>query len=238
MTKFYFFFYSIPQNTHDFNWSTFWTAVASIVTLFALGSTWWFFFRGKRDQRSLFYLNKIESYYSEVTTLLNAKDNNNINWHQAIESLKMAESLVDLLKEQPHQNICVMNVMSTGFRIINIIKDIDDFRFFYGLPDYKNTDSASLYQQSNPQSLETPHLRIDPTALHCLCAFIDKVNRIFNDSNFKNTPYHQIFNSNYFKSSIKNAEISGFTEITMKIVLDYIRNFKEHDTVRNNSQPL
>ena len=50
----------------------------------------------------------------------------------------------------------------------------------------------------------------------------------------QNTPYHQIFNSGYFKSSIKNAEISGFTEITMKIVLDYIRDFKEHDAARNN----
>lgn len=38
MTNFYLFFYSIPQNTPDFNWFIFWTAVAGIVTLFALGS--------------------------------------------------------------------------------------------------------------------------------------------------------------------------------------------------------
>lgn len=230
------FFLSSSQEVSSFSWSTFWTAVSGIVTLGALGSTWWFFFRDKRDQRSLLYLNKIEFYYSDVVTLLSAKDNNNINWHQAIESLKMAESLIGLLTEEPHQNMCVMDIMRTGFRIINVIKDIDDFRFFYGVPDYQAVDSSALYQQSNPECFESPHLRIDPTALHCLCAFVDKVNRIFYDSNFKNTPYHQIFESDYFKSSIKNTEISWFTENSMKVVLDYIRDFKEHQAIRNNSQ--
>lgn len=151
----------------------------------------------------------------------------------------MAENLIELLTEKPHQNLCVMDIMRTGFRIISMIKDIDDFRFFYGVPDYQAADSSSLFQHSNPESFESPHFRIDPTALHCLCAFIDKVNRIFYDSNFKSTPYHQIFESDYFKSSIKNADITWFTENSMKVVLDYIKDFKEHQTIRNNrSSPI
>lgn len=69
------FFLSSSQEVSGFNWSTFWTAVSGIVTLGALGTTWWFFFRYKRDQRSLLYLNKIEFYYSDVEALLSAKDN-------------------------------------------------------------------------------------------------------------------------------------------------------------------
>lgn len=235
----YFFFYSQPQNVSSFDWSNFWTAVASMVTLFALASTWWFYFRDKRKQESLFYLQKIESYYSEVTTFFDAKDNNNLKWHYAIESLKMAESLQGSLKEKSHQNICVMDIVSAGFRIRSILGQIDDFRFFYGLSDYKNIDTNLLYLKSHPESLESPCARISPKALLVLCAFLDKVNRIYYDSNFNKTPYHQIFNSDYFKSSIdsiKITELTGFTEIGLKVIFDYIKDFEVHESERKASR--
>lgn len=143
----------------------------------------------------------------------------------------MADNLVNQLKDKAHQNICVMDMMSTGFRIINVIKDIDDFRFFYGVPDYKTKDSALLFQQINPQSFEAPIFRIPPTALSCLCTFIDKVNRIFHDSEL-NVSYHQIFKKDYFKFSIKNPKTSGFSEITMKIVIEYMKDFEKHKIAR------
>ncbi|HCU06277.1 MAG TPA: hypothetical protein DIC42_01645 [Holosporales bacterium] len=209
-----------------------WNAIIGIATFAGLATTWRLFIHSKREQQSLFYLNEIKSYYAKSVSLLKATDNNNVNWHQAIEYLKMAESLVSLLQEQAHQNICVMETMGTGFQIINIVKDIDDFRFFYGIANYKEKDSASLFQKSNPQFFETPMLRIAPKALYCLCAFIDKVNRIFNDLEH-NTARHQIFKKDYFKTSIKNYKISALTEqISMNIVIEYIKNSKQHKIAR------
>lgn len=207
------------------------TTITGLVTFVGLVTTWGLFFHGNRVQRSLFYLNEIKAYYMKAASLLSATNNNNVNWHQAIEYLKMAESLANLLKEQAHQSICVMEIVGTGFQIINIIKDIDDFRFFYGIADYKAQDPASLFQKSNPQLFETPTFRIAPTALSCLCAFIDKVNRIFNDLE-NNVPYHRVFKKNYFMSSIKNYDISGISELSMKIALDYIKDFQKHEIAR------
>lgn len=213
------------------NMSIDWNAIIGIATFAGLIVTWRLFFRDKCIQQSLFYLNEIKSYYAKAASLLSATDNNNVIWHQAIEYLKMAESLVELLKERSHQDICVMETMSTGFQIINTLKDIDDFRFFYGAADYKTKDSASLFQYSNPQFFEKPTLRIAPQALSCLCGFIDKVNRIFNDREH-NTPYGQIFKKDYFISSIKNYEISVFTEISMKKTLEYIEDYNKHKAAR------
>ncbi|HAT3883351.1 TPA: hypothetical protein JBH76_04955 [Legionella pneumophila] len=227
MLDFYFKAPSVVSNAPNIDW----TAVAAIVAAFALLTTWWLFFHSKREQRSLFYLNQIKSYFTQATSLLSVTDNSNVNWHQAIELLKMADNLIGQLKDKAHQHICVMEMMNTGFQIINIIKDIDDFRFFYGVPDYKAKDSASLFQQTNPQFFETPTLRIAPTALSCLCAFIDKVNRIFHESEL-NVPYHLIFKRSYFNVSIKNSTISGFTEITMKVVMEYIKDSKKHKAAR------
>lgn len=227
MLDFYFKAPSIASNDPSIDW----TAIAAIIAIFAIVTTWWLFFHDKRIQRSLFYLNQIKAYYTQATSLLSANDNNNVNWHQAIEILKMAESLVDQLKDKAHQSICVMDIMNTGFQIINVIKDIDDFRFFYGVHDYKTKDSDLLFQQANPQLFETPTLRIAPTALSCLCAFIDKVNRIFHESEL-NVPHHRIFKRSYFNASIKNPSFSVFTEITMKVVMAYMEDFKKHKASR------
>ncbi|KTD72471.1 hypothetical protein [Legionella tucsonensis] len=227
MLDFYFKAPSIVSNSPSIDW----TAIAAIIAAFAVVTTWWLFFHDKRKQRSLFYLNQIKAYYTQATSLLSPNDNSNVNWHQAIEILKMADSLVGQLKDKAHQSICVMDMMNTGFQIINVIKDIDDFRFFYGVPDYKTKDSALLFQHANPQFFETPTLRIAPTALSCLCAFIDKVNSIFHESEL-NVSYHRIFKRSYFNVSIKNPTISGFTEITMKVVMEYIKDSKKHKTAR------
>ncbi|HBB6940293.1 TPA: hypothetical protein I9553_002404 [Legionella pneumophila] len=227
MLDFYFETPSIVSKSPSIDW----TAIAAITATFALVTTWWLFFHDKKKQQSLFYLNQIKAYFTQATSLLSANDNNNVNWHQAIEVLKMADELVTQLTDKSHQSICVMDMMNTGFQIINIIKDIDDFRFFYGVPDYKTKDSTSLFEHANPQNLERPTLRIAPTALYCLCAFINKVNCIFHESE-NNKPKHIIFNADYFKVSIKEHKISGFTEISMKVVIDYIKNSKKHNADR------
>ncbi len=227
MLDFYFEIPSVVSKSPSLNW----TAIAAIIAAFALVTTLGLFFHDKKKQRSLFYLNQIKAYFNQATSLFSANDNSNVNWHQAIEILKMADELVNQLKDKSHQSICVMDIMNTGFQIINVVKDIDDFRFFYGVSDYKTKDSASLFQQANPQHFETPTLRIAPTALSCLCAFIDKVNRIFHESEL-NVSKHIIFKRSYFKVSIKEHNISGITEITMNVVMEYINDYKKHKEAR------
>ena len=117
MLDFYFEAPSIASNSPSLDW----TAIAAIVAAIALVTTWWLFFHDKRKQRSLFYLNQIKAYFTQATSLLSANDNNHVNWHQAIEILKMADELVNQLKDKSHQSICVMDMMSTGFQIINIL---------------------------------------------------------------------------------------------------------------------
>lgn len=196
------------------------------VGIFGLITTW---FKNSWDgkyKRSLFYLDQIKSYFSQAIALLNEGKNNNIKWHQAIEALKTADDLSRLLTEEPHQRIYVNDFMNTAYHIIDIINNINDFRFFYGISDFKTVASSILYQKNCPSSLDKPNVRIDPEILLCLCKFIDKAGRASHDLNQNKITSYDVFNSDYFKLSLTNNQsTTEFTKISMKVIFDYIKDF-------------
>ncbi|HSW68537.1 MAG TPA: hypothetical protein VLI69_00040 [Gammaproteobacteria bacterium] len=203
-------------------------AIGFVGTL-GLITTWVKNFRDGTYKRSLFYLDQIKSYFSQAISLLNEGKNNNIKWHQAIEALKTADDLSSLLTEKPHQRIYVNDFMNTAYHIIDIINNIDDFRFFYGISDFKTIASSILYQESCPPSLDKPTVRIDPEILLCLCKFIDKAGRASHDMNQNKITSYDVFNSDYFNSSLKNNQsTSEFTKISMKVIFNYIKDFNLH----------
>ncbi len=149
-----------------------WTVVTAIVTAIGLLYTWLKNFRDNRYKRSQFYLEQIKDYLSRAVVLLSEGGNNNIKWHQAIECLKTADSLMDKLTDKSHQRICFADYFYTAYCIIDIVGKIDDFRFFYGILEYRNRDSKELYSESNPKDLKEKCLRIAPEALRTLCAYV------------------------------------------------------------------
>jgi len=205
------------------------SAFASSITLIAFLTTWNKILRDDDDKRSLFYLEQIKDYFSNAVTLLADGENNSIKWHQAIESLKTADDLGGLLTVKSHQHIYVTDHLDTAYRIIDVIAGIEDLRFFYGISNYKDRDSLSLYKESNPPSLEKKYSRIAPDALQCLCRFIDKANRAFFDINYNKSRPDNVLKNDYFKASIReDNQLSGFIEPTMKTVINYINDFNSN----------
>lgn len=234
MGQMYFVYFPSINATTAINWTAIGVLVSScpsLITMIGLIKTWMKINSDNEEKSSLFYLEQIKSYFANATALLKESKNNNIKWHQAIESLKTGVSLGHFLKNKAHQNIYVVDYLDAAYCIIDVISSIDDLRFFYGISDYLGRDSLDLYQESNPNSFDKAHFRIAPEALWCLVRFIDKANRVFYDVNYKKTPRATVFDSTYFQTPIdENTPISAFTESNMMVVIAYIENFASNKT--------
>lgn len=217
------------KESAGWNWAAIGVIVsicASMIALVGLVVTWFKISRDNKHQRSLFYLDQMKSYFANAVSLLSECKNNNVKWHQAIESLKITDELKRYLTDESHKHIYVIEYMNTAFSIVDVINNIHDFKFYYGLQEYKNKSSTELFAEANPLSLEKNHFRIAPDALLALSVFIDKANRAFHDLS-KNTNKNEIFASNYFKENLKNHKsVSSISKsTTLKVIYDYLSNF-------------
>lgn len=165
---------------------------------------------------------------STIVSLLSTLDNSNLRWHHAIDCLKTAENFIAKLSESPLRSICIIDMVSTGYIILEIIKKIPDYQFFYGMHDYKAQVSASLPTNGFQKSLKDPRFAIDVDSLLYLCCFFEKINRIHTDKTINNVSDTAIFSSDYFKNATKDLQISGFTTINMRVVFEYIDDFNKN----------
>ena len=235
MGKLYLIIHPQFETFGSWNWEAIGVVIAAILgifTLLGLGITWRKNSLDKRYTHSLFYLEQIKSYSSNVTSILSEENQDNVKWHQAIDFLKSVDDLKGTLTEKPHQQIYLTEYSNTAYTLCNIIKKIDDFRFFYGIPDYKNKESERLYQESTPKTFDKPCSRISEKMLLFLCIFIDKAERARYDSLEKRTSWERVFHSDYFnKPMSEDTPTTTFGPSTAKIV-DYIIDYKKQADAR------
>lgn len=194
----------------------------------------------KKYKRSETYLNQIKEYHSKAITFFSYESNDNIRWHQAIEVLKVVDNLKNQLTEEAHKHIYLSDFVLIGFEIIKVIKRIEDFKFFYGIEEYQHTDSNSLYNMAFSPEMKYCY-RISPDSLLSLCLFVDKVSRVHYDLNENQSPHDKIYSSQYVTTPIhiiKGNNISELTKKNMKVVLDYINDFEQHQIQVSSNTPL
>ncbi len=219
------------------NWTAIgvWVSVAvGFITMLGLFTTWAIAYFDKRYRKSLFYLDKINNYFSKAVAILAECKNNNVKWHQAINALKEADKLKSSLTDKSHQSIYVTDYIDAAYQIIDIVKKINDLRFFYGVIDYRDKSALVLYQQSKSPtlSLDWPNHKISSTELLCLCKFVDKATSASWDKNHNRAEPEKIFESDYFRELLSDSsDISELTKISFKVVFSYIRNVEENDKV-------
>lgn len=220
------------------NWNAIEVLVSGItgfIMILGLFTTWYNNFRENKRANSEFFLNQAIKYFSTAVSLLQEAKHNNIKWHQAIEQLKAADLLLRSVTENSHQVIFVTEYFDTAFRIVDILKDIKDFRYFYGVSYFLSKPSAVLFQECSSSFLENPRRAIDPDALICLCALIDKANKIFSGLNFQQETHQQIFREEYFQMPLKDKAQNTLGESSgISVVLDYINDYKKH---KKDSKP-
>lgn len=205
-------------------------AMATIGTLVFMGITT---HKDNKIKASQFFLQEIQDMHKEAYKLIDETDNNCIKWHHAIELLIMAEKLSLYITGKEAKTVYVTTVMSTGFRLIEIIDKIADYRFFYGIKNFKDRVASELFLESSPQFTDGPKVRIAPENLICLCSFIDKVNRVFWDSKYgDNFDYVKIFDSGYFKKSITEAKINLLSHTATKVIQKYMEEYADQSRTR------
>lgn len=187
---------------------------------------------------SKFYLQQAKSYFKEALELLMKAKNNNVKWHQAAALLQNADDIKNQLTEQPHKNIYCLDYINTGYALIDIIKRIDDFRFFYGLPNYKGRTSEELYQESMSQDMKNIS-RISPDSLACLYRFIDKAGKTSFDLNKNKTALEKEFDQEFFQKNVNCDSLNAaeytelctgsFTSMSIPVLVEYIKDYKTHE---------
>lgn len=237
MNEIYFFMMPALKENTSWNWTAIGVGVsicASIIALVGLIVTLLKISRDSKHQRSLFYLEQQKSYFVEAVSLLKVSENDNVKWHRAIEILKIADELKGGLVDVSHKHIYMAEFINTAFSIVDIIKDIDDFKFFYGVKKYENKSSEILFNEANPFSLEGRCRRISSDTLLALCVFIDKANSAFNDLSINGKDKNKIFSRDYFNVSLTNHEsVKGITKsTTLKVIYDYLSDFDIHKRKR------
>ncbi|MDR3491733.1 MAG: hypothetical protein P4M12_06780 [Gammaproteobacteria bacterium] len=233
MNEIYFIAMPALKDGTAFNWTAFGVVVstcASIVALVGLITTWRKILSDSKYQRSLLCLEQVKSYFANAASLLNERENNNVKWHRAIEILKMTDELKKYLADISHKHVYVIEYMNAAFSIIDVIKDINDFKFFYGVREYEDKSAEMLFKEANPFSLERHCLRIAPDTLLALSVFIDKANKVFNDLSVNDKDKNEIFSSDYFNISLTNYEsVSDITKsMTLKVIYDYLSDYNQH----------
>ncbi|MCD6046267.1 MAG: hypothetical protein K0R48_1430 [Gammaproteobacteria bacterium] len=210
-----------------------WVSVGGgFITMLGLLTTWCMAYFDKRYRKSLFYLEKTTNYFSKAIAILSECKNNNVKWHQAINALREADKLKSSLTDNAHQSIYVADYIDRAYQIVDIIKKIDDFRFFYGVTDYRDKSALTLYQESKSPtlSLDWPNYKVSPEELLCLCKFVDKANGAHNMKS-RGVASENVFKSDYFREPLSDWDISEFTKISLKVVFSYIKNVEENNEV-------
>lgn len=238
---------------NSFDWGAFWTAVGAIITASGIIVSLCIAIATRKQtskdrhsdnvrQNSEFYLKQAKKYFIDAIKLLEKAKNSNIKWHQAIALLKNVDNSISRqITEQTHKNIYCLDYMNAGYAIIDIIiNHIDDFRFFYGIHDYKTQQSVDLYIKSITKSLSDKCLRIAPESLSCLCRFIDKASRAKFDIDDKGTVLEKIFEQVYFQKNITDellnyTEISEFTKGELKKILEYLSDYQQNQKTQVSS---
>lgn len=168
-------------------------------------------------KKSEFYLKKISKYFNNAITLIQDVNNNNIKWHQAIENLKACNNLKVNLTEKPHQEIYLLEYISTAYSLFDILRKIDSYEFFYGVPNYRDKNKAQLYEDSTPKTLDESHYKISVDMLKSLCIFMDNANKAGFD--LRTNEWEKVFHGKYFNRnmsktiSLEQIDYRGFNSI-------------------------
>lgn len=174
--------------------------IAMLIGLFLTG---YFYFCDNKEKKSKFYLEQARHYLNNATSLLKDGNNDNIQWHQAIKSLRIADNLKKEITSEAHQHIYFTDYLDVAYALSNIIKKTDNFKFFYGIKNYDmSADTLSLYRQSVPSIPDAPHLRVSPNALEYLLRFFEKINKAHTEDEIAGKPWKEIFDSPYFQEPL------------------------------------
>lgn len=182
----------------------------------------------KKNENSKFYLQQCKECFEKAISLLIDLNNNNINWHHAIEHIKTTDNLRTLITEKHHQEIYVIEHQDTAFRIVNILNNVTNFCFYYGVPNYDKKDPNNLFKESYAS------LRIDPISLNLLCAFIEKSGQAFRDLTFNNKSYFEVYKTYYFQKKLNEIRIENMNPSSTKVIDEYIEDFKAREKSFNN----
>ena len=184
-------------------------------------------------EHSKFYLKQAKAYFKEALQLLMQAENNNVKWHQAAILLQNADNIKGQLTEQPRKNIYCLDYINTAYTLIDIINKIDDFRFFYGLSNYKDKKTEELYKESTTMD---NILRISPDSLACLFRFIDKANKSHCDININKTSFEKIFDQEFFQKNVTcdPLDAAEYTQLCanslgIPVLVEYIKDYKTHE---------
>jgi hypothetical protein len=199
------------------------TSIAVIVTSIALITTWYKNWKDKKYKNSEFYLNQIKNYFNNAVELIEEGGNNNIKWHNAIESLKTAVDLSKELTEKPHKHIFVMDYRDAGYKITNIIHLIESPNFFYGTD--KHEKIKEIKENENNLSYKTS--RISPKKLTVLVRLLYRLD--CSQASFERAKYGEnqhTWENDFenFSQLIKEENLSGELRGS-KVIVDYIRDF-------------
>lgn len=202
----------------------------SLASIFGLLITWGKMWYDNKNKKSQLYLNQIKAYLQIAADLLLNGKNNNIKWHQAIQLLITVDTLTNQLEIDCHREICVMEYLNAGYKIIDILKQIKDFRFFYGIENYVEKNADLLHLETDEELMKKDITdRISPQLLLTFCGFIDKVTKINDAINTNKTSFIDCFNSEYFKQPIasQHNNISQMTCPNVNIIFEYIKHYNE-----------
>lgn len=215
-----------------FNWTAAGVLISLAISVITLKTTSTHRHQDNQNKSSEFYLTQTKIYFSDAVTLLQNAKNNNIKWHQAINLLTHADRLFKQLTEQQHKNIYVLDFINSSYTIIDIINKIDDFKFFYGVENYKDFKSTkSLYDESCPEPFNNKSSCISTKELSWLCRFLDKAGLASYDLDESGIPLDKISIQDYFQKSVRTEllqqeEVSKRTRANVQVILDYLNDFK------------
>jgi hypothetical protein len=102
-----------------------------------------------------------------LESLPNDKANDSYTWYVTAEQLSAFHNIAIQINNFYLRQCYCAKLHSFILRIDNILDKIDDYRFYYGVKDYKNINASDLIKESNLH-----HNNISANALHCIMQFI------------------------------------------------------------------
>lgn len=119
-----------------------------------------------------------EIMFNTVTSNLNAaieiieklkldNKNDSVSWHVTAEQLSSFHNIAINIENNELRKCYCGKLHSFMLRIRNILNDVDDFRFYFGLQDYKNKNVEDLFLESYDN-----YSHISVNALSCIVQFL------------------------------------------------------------------
>jgi len=127
--------------------------------------------KNNKDKQDEMLFNIVITNLDTAIQILETLDSDNANdsfsWAVATEQLSSFHNITRYINNKHLRKCYCGKLHSYILRIRNILDKVDDYKFFYGVRDYKNRSADNLLRESYIN-----HTNISPNALGCITQFI------------------------------------------------------------------